>query len=76
MYNSEIFGEMGGRCTPVFNFQNKVSRMSSTLYKELRAFGINTWESGLVQERKRKWKITKFSHISKFSATIIHFMWN
>ena len=38
-------------CVPtVFNFQNTVGRMSSTLHKELRVSGINTWESGLVQE--------------------------
>lgn len=38
-------------CVPtVFNFQNTVGRTSSTLHKELRVSGINTWESGLVQE--------------------------
>lgn len=32
----------------VFNFENTVSRMSSTLHKELRVSGINTWESELA----------------------------
>lgn len=34
----------------VFNFQDTVGGTSSTLHKELRVSGINTWESGFVQE--------------------------
>lgn len=65
----------GGAVHTVFNFQNTASRMNSTLYKDLKSF----WDEHMgirvgVKGRKRKLKITKFSHISKFSATIIHFI--